>query len=41
MGGDSQLSDMLADAVKLTQDISGVELGDQANVQIPSVRSYG
>jgi hypothetical protein len=37
--GESSLSDMLADAVKLTQDTNTVELGNQANLQISSVRS--
>ncbi|GAX22650.1 hypothetical protein FisN_17Lh143 [Fistulifera solaris] len=33
---ESSLSDMLADAVKLTQDMNTVELGNQVNLQIAS-----
>jgi hypothetical protein len=39
MEGESSLSDLLADAVKLTQDTNTAELGNQANVQISLVRS--
>lgn len=40
VGGESQLSEALTDAVKLTQDLDIIELGDQASLQIPSVSSY-